>query len=89
MSALAYASATVYLAAAIVRHVADGLTLAAEAICPPWNATFTFGTPRRTWCEECHDWHVEQTVYVHTGDPTDAREVGVHTTCPADEDEDA
>lgn len=79
---LAYAAATVHLAAAVVRHLADGLNLLGEAINPSHVVTLTHGATRREWCEECRTHHAAVTVYAHDNDdPTDARPVGSWVDC--------
>ena len=87
MSLRAYLAETVGLASAIVRHVADGLTLVAEAINPPWSVHITTGTVRTVWCEDCHANHHATTVYAHGTDPTAAHPVGEWIDCDQEDDE--
>lgn len=87
-AATAYAAQTVHLAAAIIRHAAEGLDLIGNVINPAHVGNIEAGRTRRRWCEQHRVWEATATIYQDHGDPTKAVPVGEWIDCDSDDDED-
>lgn len=82
----AYTADTLHLAAAVLRHVADGINLAGSWLNPAHTVHIEAGSTRRQWCEEHHTWEAAVIMYAHDGDPTDARAIGEWVDCDQEDE---
>lgn len=89
-AAIAYLAATAHLAAAIVRHLADGLNLIGDTINPSHHLTITTGSTRLEWCDECRVHHeTRHRLRLRPRPHRHSHPVGTWTDCDNDDQEDA